>query len=98
VSASPGRKARDEENSHRFTRRWRTHLWRLVDRRWCRQYLWVHAFGSRPPGRQAVTLSVLLYVLHLRRTPPPEVFVALTAAVDFQLARWDAMFAPGRDS
>jgi O-antigen biosynthesis protein len=98
VSASPGRKARDEENSYRFTRRWRTKLGRLVDRRWCRRYLWVHGFGLHPPGRQAVTLPVFLYACHLRRTPPPEAFAALDAALGAELARWEAMFPAARAS
>src|SRR5262249_44514722 len=42
VSSSPGRKARDEQNSYRLARAWREELIRAADdgtRTWCRNYL-----------------------------------------------------------
>jgi len=97
VSASPRRKARDEENPYRFTRRWRHELWRLIGRHWCWQYLEAYWLSSRNPAEHAMARRMLFYTLHLRRTPPPEAFIALNAALDAEIARWQAMFgSPGK--
>jgi GT2 family glycosyltransferase len=94
VSASPGRKARDEENTFRFTRRWRPELVRLVDRAWCWRYLEAHWSGSRDATGHAAARRMFFYALHLRRSPPPEAVLALNAALDAEFARWDAMLGP----
>ncbi|MEO6873823.1 MAG: glycosyltransferase family 2 protein [Opitutaceae bacterium] len=94
VSASPTRKARDEENTRRFTLRWRHELTRLIDRGWCWRYLESDWSGSRDPAQSTAAGQMLAYVLHLRRTPPPAATQALNAALDAELARWDEMFAP----
>ena len=96
VSSSARRKARDEENTFRFTRRWRPELWRLVGRRWCWQYLEAYWLGPRDPAEHALARGMLCYALHLRRTPPAGAYRALHAALDAELARWQGMFgAPG---
>lgn len=92
VSASPRRKARDEENTYRFTQRWRLELTRLIDRAWCWRYLEAYWLRSRDPAEFALGRRMLAYVLHLRRDPPTEAAVALNAAVDAELTRWQGMF------
>jgi GT2 family glycosyltransferase len=95
VSSSPQRKARDEENTARLTRRWRDALIARIDRAWCWRYLEAHWHGSRDTVDHAAARQVLAYVLHLRGTPPPEAARALNAALDAEFARWDAMFRRG---
>ena len=93
VSASVGRKARDEENTFRFTRRWRPELARLIDRAWCWRYLETSWSGSRDATDHAPARRMFCYALHLRRTPPPEAMLALNAALDAEFGRWETMFA-----
>lgn len=93
VSASLGRRARDEENTYRFTRRWRKELARLVDRAWCWRYLEARWAGSRDTTGHGPARRMFLYALHLRGAPPPEALLALEAALDAEFARWEAMFA-----
>ncbi len=96
VSASPQRKARDEENTWRFTRRWRPELPRLIDRPWCWRYLEAYWSGSRDATEHVLARRVFFYVLHLRRTPPLGVFLALNTALDAEFARWQAMFVAAK--
>jgi GT2 family glycosyltransferase len=92
VSASPRRKAHDEENTWRFTRRWRQELPRLIDRPWCWRYLEAYWSGARDTTEHALGRRMFFYVLHLRRTPPPETFLRLNAALEAELGRWQRMF------
>lgn len=88
VSSSPGRKRRDEANTHRLTRRWRAHLVQLAARRWCADFLereWTH---PRNPEQAGAAAAALFYRLHLRRTPPALAVDGMTAAIDAELARW----------
>ena len=96
VSASPRRKARDEENTYRFTRRWRQELWRLVGRVWCWQYLEAYWLGPRNPADHAPARRMLAYALYLRDRPPSDAFSALNAALEAELARWQRIFDPPR--
>jgi GT2 family glycosyltransferase len=94
VSASPQRKARDEENTCRLTRRWRGELLARIDRAWCWRYLEAHWLSSRDPAGHAAARQVLAYVFHLRSTPPPEATRALNAALDAEFARWETLLGP----
>lgn len=88
ISASPGRKLRDEANSRRLTLRWRDTLARHGARRWCAHYLEQHWSGTTASTEFSVARSALAYVLHLRRTPPPAALAGMQAALDLELARW----------
>jgi GT2 family glycosyltransferase len=92
VSASAGRKARDEANTYRFTRRWRPELARLIDRAWCWRYLETWWAGSRDPAEHATARRMFLYALYLRPSAPPEALQALNLALDAEFARWEQMF------
>ena len=48
VSATPGRKASDEENSYRLFRKWRAELEREAWRAWCETYLAEARAGALP--------------------------------------------------
>lgn len=88
VSASPGRKVRDEANSRRLTLRWREVIARHGARKWCAEYL-AEQWG-RPTSNHELALarSALAYVLHLRRQPPVGALAGMQASLDRELARW----------
>jgi GT2 family glycosyltransferase len=91
VSASPGRKLRDEENCYQLMLRWREELTRLGLAAWCRRFLeWELNAAALP----SVSSSVLAYTLRLRRTPPTAALAGMRAAVAFEVARWEKMFGP----
>ena len=93
ISASPGRKIRDEENCYRLTLRWRDELARLGLPAWCRQFLEGDLNAATKPSASA---SVLAYTLRLRRRPPRIALAGMQAAIAFGLARWEKMFGPQR--
>lgn len=94
VSASVGRKLRDEENSYRLARRWRHEIVAAADgplHDWCR----AHLEKILPDPRRAdpvLARHALFFVLGLRRTPPPEAVAAVAAALGVEFARWEKMF------
>ena len=95
VSASPGRKRRDEQNSRRLTLRWRQELARLGARSaWCRHYLESEWTGSHDATDYALGLQALLYSLGLRRDPPAAAYAGMQAAIADELARWDRSLGP----
>ncbi|MSU51174.1 MAG: glycosyltransferase family 2 protein [Opitutus sp.] len=96
VSASPGRKARDEENSFRLARRWRAELIAAADdgaRTWCREYL-AQALAQPRSREYRLALAACAFLAHLRPSPPREAVAAVAAGLDREFARWSEMFAP----
>jgi GT2 family glycosyltransferase len=93
ISASPGRKRRDEENTRRLVLRWRGALAELASREWT----WTHFLPIVPEPRDfpdtAEALRMAAYLCHLRRTPPPTALAGMGAAIDAELARWREMFS-----
>jgi O-antigen biosynthesis protein len=94
VSASPGRKARDEQNSYRLAQRWREQLIAAADdgtRTWCREYL-----GQAlliPESREyRLAIGAVAFLAHLRRVPPPEAVAAVTTGLRGEFERWEQMF------
>lgn len=89
VSASPGRKLRDEENTRRLVLRWREQIALLGGRRWA----WRHyrRFFGEDPRDIAYPLDawrVALYLARLREAPPPAAVDAMERVIDGELARW----------
>ena len=94
ISSSQGRKDRDETNTFRLTRRWRDQLVALGARRWCHDFLirdWSHP--GCPAETATAAAAALLYLLHLRSTPPPVAVNGMRAAIDREIARWEALAA-----
>ena len=93
VSASPGRKRRDEENSYRLAQRWRREFIALADdatRDWCREYL----AGILPEPQSTdyrLARHALSHAAHLTATPPPEAVASLEAALDREFDRWRSL-------
>jgi O-antigen biosynthesis protein len=98
VSSSPGRKARDEQNSYRLAQRWRGELIAAADdgtRTWCRNYL--SAALATPESREyRLALAACAFLAHARRRPPPEAVAAVTSGLEGEFARWEKMFGPPR--
>ncbi len=93
ISASPGRKARNEENTYRLALRWRDTLVRLGLRCWCRHYLEKLGPGPLAPAEQARAWRIFCYAYHLQ-PPSPDVVAGMAAALDLEMTRWQGMFGP----
>ena len=94
VSSSPGRKARDEQNSLRLALRWRAELIAAADdgtRTWCRAYL-AKAFLIPRSREYRLAIAACAFLAHLRRTPPPEAVAAVAEGLQGEFARWEEMF------
>ncbi len=93
ISASVGRKLRDEENSYRLARRWQQEL--VTDpgalREWCRECS-EKIFREPRYEDRSLALRSFLYLQGLSRTPPPEALAALTAALAREFAHWEKIF------
>ncbi len=87
ISASPGRKLRDEANSRRLARRWRDALTHLSARRFCAPFLQPHWLDPRAENTLPV-LGTVVFWAGLSNTPPETVLVLANAAMDLEFARW----------
>jgi O-antigen biosynthesis protein len=87
ISASAGRKLRDESNSERLARRWRTEFVTCAARHWCCDYVDAILADPRqfPPS---LALRLWLYTHRLRSTAPQEAIDALNRAIDLEFVRW----------
>jgi GT2 family glycosyltransferase len=94
ISASPGRKLHDEQNSRRLTQRWRQEIAMLSTRAWGWHFLSTRWGRSNEPLEIGAALGVLLYCLHLKSTPPAIVTKGIGEAIDHELARWDRLLGP----
>lgn len=93
VSSSTGRKLRDEANSERLARRWRTEFVHCAARGWCRDYL--ETIRSDPRDFDpAFARRVWLYACGMTRTPPAEAVTSLDEALELEFVRWRALQPP----
>lgn len=95
ISASLGRKLRDEENSYRLARRWHREF--VTDEgailEWCREHFEKILLEPRYHDR-GLALRTFLHLHGLSRTPPPEALAGLEAALAREFSRWEEMFPP----
>lgn len=91
VSASPGRKLRDEENTRRLVLAWRNELAEAGSRGWT----WALFCPVLPDPRDypdaAEAWRMALYMARVRRRPPPSALAVINVAIDGELARWSKM-------
>lgn len=89
VSASPGRKLRDEANTRRLVERWQGEISVLGSRRWAWRY-YRPFFGEDPRDVPDAVEAwrVALYLARVRRTPPRRAVAAMSEVIDRELARW----------
>lgn len=97
VSASPGRKLHDEQNSRRLALRWREEFLRLNLRRsglpWCCEYLERHQDDPRDFDR-AQLAAILLFRLGLLPAPHPEVVQRQEIAYHKEVDHWLKLLGP----
>jgi GT2 family glycosyltransferase len=91
ISMAPGRKVRDEANTHRFTAVWRERLVELALPDWCRHHFETFLPEPRDFPDPALARQIFLYLLGLRR-PPRAAVPGVRAAIDIEIARWENMF------
>lgn len=94
VSASPGRKLRDEENTFKLVTRWREALVPLAARAWCRRYLEVDWSRAREPHGHADARSAFFYAYGLSTKAPAFASAGVNQAIDAEIARWGEICAP----
>lgn len=93
VSASPGRKARDEANSRRLCRKWRDTLVEDGARFWPHVYL--HEHWQQPRHYDfALLCSAVIRILGLVRRPAQHALDLVAHNIDREEARWLGMFGP----
>ena len=92
VSSAPGRKVRDEANTYRLTLRWRETLVLLGLRDWCRFQFEAYLREPREVADTRFALGILAYLERLRPAPPPAAYAGMRAAIEGEIARWQAMF------
>ncbi len=88
ISASPGRKRRDEENSRRLTLRWRDRLAALAARGWCQRYLEQHWAGPTANPDHAFARAAFWHAYHLRTAPPSRAIDGMQIPIERELAHW----------
>ncbi len=97
VSASPGRKRRDEENSRRLAHRWREEFLRLNRHLsglpWCEEYLTRHWEEPRDFDRGQLA-AVAGFRLGLLAYPNPEVARRQDEAFQREIDHWSATLGP----
>jgi GT2 family glycosyltransferase len=93
VSASPGRKLRDEENTRRLVLRWRRELAVAASRLWTRGHFEQILPEPREFPDTDEALHMAMYILHLSNRPPGAALAAMNTAIDAELSRWQEMFS-----
>jgi GT2 family glycosyltransferase len=91
ISASPGRKLRDEQNSRRLALRWRNELEQLALRSWCWDYLRLEWTSPRDPTDYRKGWTVLFHLLHLQSGVPEIALHGVRSAMDHELRRWNEL-------
>ena len=92
ISASPGRKVRDEENSFRLARRWQAEFNHDAIKPWCRDFA-ARAFATPRARDYRLTLATLAFLAHWRSQPPAEAFTGVEDGAACERERWEQMFA-----
>lgn len=91
VSASPGRKLRDEENTRRLVVAWRAEFAEAGSRDWA----WTLFCPVLPDPRDypdpLEAWRMALYMAHVRRSPPPSALAVAHVAIEGELERWRRM-------
>lgn len=94
VSASFGRKQRDEYNSRRLAQRWRRTLIALAQRAWCRDYCERELNAATAFTAPWEGLQIALHAAGLTRRAPIAALREIAGAFDRELERWDTLLGP----
>jgi len=88
ISASPGRKARDEQNSRRLLARWRAVIASLIVRNNCPTFLAVAWEEPRHYPDLALARDAFLHRCHCTLRLPPRLARAADALLEIEFHRW----------
>jgi GT2 family glycosyltransferase len=88
ISASPGRKLRDEANTRLLVQRWSDTLARHAARLWCRDYLVTYLRDPRDFPDVALARQAFFYAWHLRPSPPAGAIAGMSQNLEAELTRW----------
>lgn len=88
VSASVGRKLRDEENSRRLATRWRRDIATLAAPAWSADYLARTWHGSRDASDYELAAEAGAVALGLRRSPSARLLAGVNTALEAERVRW----------
>jgi GT2 family glycosyltransferase len=88
VSASLGRKLRDEHNSRRLATRWRDTLASLAAPAWSTNHLESEWHGTRDPREFAAAAEALLLSLGWRSRPSVQLRNRIQRTLETEFARW----------
>jgi len=89
ISASTGRKLRDEQNTARLVARWHDTIAGLAARDWSRHEIIAHADRSHVFDYHAVQSALVHFVL--RSAPPVAVRAGVAAAMTVERRRWQEL-------
>lgn len=93
VSASPGRKRRDEQNTRILVLRWRAQLARIASRGYASRHFWKVVRDPRDFPDPIVAWRMFFDMLGLTSCPPELNLAEANAAIDVELARWREMLS-----
>jgi len=93
ISASAGRKLRDEENTFRLVERWADRIARLAARDWSRHFVATH-WESSSLYDDALGRAAFYYALGLLPAPPAAVLAGTRAAMQVERDRWIRLLGP----
>jgi GT2 family glycosyltransferase len=91
ISASPGRKLRDEQNTERLVRRWHETIRQQIARPCARACLAASWEEPRNYADPQLARECLLYVCDLLPRPTRRIAAAVTGALALEMARWDEL-------
>ncbi|HKB88877.1 MAG TPA: glycosyltransferase family 2 protein [Opitutaceae bacterium] len=90
ISASPGRKHRDEQNTRRLVSIWRGTIARLAARNWCRHYLDLHRLNPSR-GDPVLLRKCRRHLRNISPNPPGVSVQAIEAALAVEEERWQQL-------
>jgi O-antigen biosynthesis protein len=88
VSASPGRKIRDEQNTQLLVIRWRAELAAIGSRDWTWDHFCRVIRDPRDFPDPLEAWRMAFYMTRVRRSPPATSLAGMDVAIDAELARW----------
>lgn len=91
ISASVGRKLKDEQNTYRLVRRWKQKVVDLSAREWCRHFITTH-WDQSYVYNDVLGREALFYLIRFFPQPPADVLQGTETAVNLELDRWRKMF------
>lgn len=91
VSASPGRKLRDEANTQRLVLAWRDQIAELASRCWTSALFEPGFSEPRDFADAGEAWRMALYLARVREKPPATALAVAHMAIDRELARWSKL-------